>query len=36
MLDGQQNKPSTNGTWKYISKEMVLRDKMILRAELPY
>ena len=31
LIDGQQNKPSTNGTWIYINDQYQIYDKMIFK-----
>ena len=31
LIDGQQNKPSTNGTWIYINAQYEIYDKMIFK-----
>ena len=31
LMDGQRNKPSTNGTWIYINEEYEIYDKMIFK-----
>lgn len=30
-MDGQSNKPSTNGTWVYINEEYPIDEKMIFK-----
>lgn len=32
IVDGYDNKPSTNGTWMYINEDMEIYDKMIFKS----
>ena len=31
LIDGQKNKPSTNGTWIYINDQYTIYNKMIFK-----